>query len=123
MTAVIADRQGLVRDILTAACTRSRITVVGEATTGSELVALCNWEHPDVVLSGADLGEGRIEDQLDAVFERCHNVFILGGTAPPARVAALLDRSACGYLLYDNSPEEIIAALRAAVSCRPVSDD
>ena len=111
---LIADDQALVRAgfkmILDA---EDDLDVVGEASDGSEAVALAAREHPDVVLMDIRM------PQLDGI---AATRLVRGQPSPPAvivlttfdadeLVLQALRAGAAGFLLKDTPPAEIVRAI------------
>jgi DNA-binding NarL/FixJ family response regulator len=98
------------------------VAVAGEAGTGSEALdrlarAAALGELPDVVLMDLQMPE---MDGVTATAEIVRRfpgvkVVILTSFGETERVHAALEKGASGYLLKDAGPEEVHAALRAAV--------
>jgi DNA-binding NarL/FixJ family response regulator len=98
------------------------VAVAGEAGTGQEALdhlgrAEAHGELPDVVLMDLQMPEldgvtatGEIVRRFPGV-----KVVILTSFGETERVHAALEKGASGYLLKDAGPEEVDAALRAAV--------
>ena len=113
---LIADDQSLVRAgfrlILES---QPDFTVVGEAQDGAEAVALERRHHPDVVLM--DIRMPRL-DGLEATRQILENrssqcrVVMLTTFDLDEYVYAALKAGACGFLLKDVTPEQLIAAVR-----------
>ncbi len=94
------------------------IRVIGEASTGSDAIALAVRARPDVVVMDLNLPR---QSGVDATRE-------LVAAAPESRVLMLtvasdgrsvldaLIAGACGYLLKDATVEEIAAGVRAAAA-------
>ena len=126
-TVALADRSALVRNMVDAVCLRYGVRVVGEATTGWQLLALCQTRRPDVVVADSDLGDGPIEGCLDGVLATGAKVVILCDDASPERLTCLLERGASGYLLHDSSPahvgEGVLAVAAGAAALHPTITD
>src|SRR5436305_6948522 len=126
-TVALADRSALVRNMVEAVCQRYGLEVVGEATTGWQLVALCQTRRPDLVVADSDLGDGPIEEWLDRVLGTGAKVVILCDDASPERLTGLLERGVSGYLLHDSSPEDVgeglLAVAAGAVALHPMITD
>lgn len=116
MRILIADDQSLVRAgfrlILES---QPDLEVVGEARDGEEAVAMARRTRPDVILM--DIRMPRL-DGLEATRR------IVSNGSPPCRIVMLttfdldeyvyaaLRAGACGFLLKDVTPEQLIAAIR-----------
>ena len=112
---VVADDHGVVRDGLVALIDRERdMTVVGQAATGREAVAVVRAQRPDVTLMDLQMPNG---DGVEAIRT-------LRADLPAVRILVLttydgdediyrgLQAGAQGYLLKDVPYEELIAAIR-----------
>jgi DNA-binding NarL/FixJ family response regulator len=92
------------------------LTVVGEAGSGSEAVALAQVVHPDVILMdlrmpGLD-GAGATEQIMAA--SRDNRVIVLTTYETDADILRAVEAGATGYLLKDASRAELAGAIRAA---------
>ncbi|MBM9839533.1 response regulator transcription factor [Rhodococcus hoagii] len=99
------------------------ITVIGEADTGEDAVAMAADRSPDVVMMDLALGMGI--DGVEAIRriraarpEQPVLVFTTYDT--DADVVRALDAGAIGYLLKDSAPPDIFGAIRDAVAGRSV---
>lgn len=99
------------------------ITVIGEADTGEDAVAMAADRSPDVVMMDLALGAGI--DGVEAIRriraarpEQPVLVFTTYDT--DADVVRALDAGAIGYLLKDSAPQDIFGAIRDAVAGRSV---
>ncbi|MBM4468893.1 DNA-binding response regulator [Prescottella equi] len=99
------------------------ITVIGEADTGEDAVAMSADRSPDVVMMDLALGTGI--DGVEAIRriraarpEQPVLVFTTYDT--DADVVRALDAGAIGYLLKDSAPQDIFGAIRDAVAGRSV---
>ena len=109
-------RSGL-RQVL---ATADDIEVVGTANNGEEAVALAATARPDIVLMDLSMP---VVDGIEATRrvlaaaatdERQLRVVILTSFTEQRRVLDALQAGASGYLLKDATPDEVIAAIRAA---------
>ncbi len=94
------------------------ISVVGSAADGAEATAEYQRVRPDVVLM--DLSMPGV-DGIDATaaiteIDRTARIVVLTSFGDRQRVTQALDAGACGYLLKDAAPDDIVAAVRAAAT-------
>ncbi|RDI68134.1 response regulator [Nocardia pseudobrasiliensis] len=121
ITVLVVDDQPLVRAGLAALVrTSGRLTVVGEAATGEDAVALTELHQPDVVLMdirmpGMD-GITATEKILATASARPPRVLILTTFDLDEYVYSALRIGASGFLLKDTSPEQVLAAIHAVAA-------
>lgn len=117
MRVLLVDDHALVRGGLRAVlATTDDCAVVGEASTGEDAVALAPGLRPDVVVMDLSMpGAGGVEAtrQVRALLPDVR-VLVLTTFSDDHRVRAALAAGATGYLLKDASPDEVVAAVRAA---------
>jgi DNA-binding NarL/FixJ family response regulator len=121
---VLADDHALMRTAFRTICEAGGVQVVGEAATGDEAVQVALDTRPDVVLMDVRM-PGR--DGLSAAAE-------LGRRAPEIRVLVLttfdddealdgaLRYGACGFLLKNAAPEEVLLAVHRVADGDAVLD-
>ncbi|XVV14874.1 response regulator transcription factor [Actinoplanes sp. CA-131856] len=124
---VLADDQAIVRAGLTVLLQGGdgeRITVVGEASGGAQVVGLVRRTRPDVVLMDVRMpGVGGVAaTRALRADPECAGVAVLMLTTfdTDAEVLGALRAGADGYLLKDTEPERLRAAVRAAARGEPV---
>jgi DNA-binding NarL/FixJ family response regulator len=115
-TVVLGHDDGLVRDIVTAACAQSGVRVLAEAAEGDELVALCAALGPDVVLTGDVLGGSPTSGHIARLASMGSKVVLLVADGDVDRLDGLLAEDVWGCLCYDASPQEIVAGILAVAS-------
>ncbi|NKS98520.1 response regulator [Rhodococcus hoagii] len=99
------------------------ITVIGEADTGEDAVAIAADRTPDVVMMDLALGTGI--DGVEAIrriraARPDQPVLVFTTYDTDADVVRALDAGAIGYLLKDSAPPDIFGAIRDAVAGRSV---
>jgi DNA-binding NarL/FixJ family response regulator len=119
ITVVVADDHRLVRSgLVTLIASTADISVVGEASDGAEAVAVAVAAQPDVVLMDLSMP---VLDGVDATRELAGKlpgtkVVVLTSFADRQRVSDAVRAGAVGYLLKDCTPEDLLAAVRAAAA-------
>lgn len=114
---IVADDQELVRSGLRIMLEQQDdIEVCGEAATGSQAVELARTQRPDLAL--LDIRMPKV-DGLEATRRIVRDtpetrVLILTTYDLDEYVAAALRDGACGFLLKDAAPADLIAAVRSA---------
>ncbi|MFM9379169.1 response regulator [Gordonia sp. VNK21] len=120
ITILLADDHPVVRTGLRAMLAGDPdLTVVGEAATPDEAVALATAAAPDVVLM--DLQFGVEQTGADATrriraLDAPPAVLVLTNYDTDGDILGAVEAGASGYLLKDAPPEELIAAIRAAAA-------
>jgi DNA-binding NarL/FixJ family response regulator len=118
---VIADDQALVRGGFRVLVeTAADMKVLGEASDGTEAVALVREHHPDVVLMDVRMP---VQDGIEATRQIKQDddtagvrVLILTTFDLDEYVYAALRAGASGFLLKDASPEKLLDAIRVVAS-------
>ena len=115
---VIADDHELMRGVVRLMLEQAEgYEVVGEASTGSEVLPLVARTQPNLVL--LDVGLPGIDGlTLLAQIRERHpraNVVMLSASDDPRQIAAALRRGASGYVLKSIGPEDLASVLRQAV--------
>jgi len=113
---IVDDHEMIRRGVAVSLHTFNDIEVVGEATNGSEAVALCASLQPDVVLMDVVMPDmngveatTRIRRQNPAI-----QIIILTSFNEPQSVEQAIKAGAIGYLFKDVSREELGQAIRDA---------
>jgi DNA-binding NarL/FixJ family response regulator len=110
---ILADGEALVRAGLRALLERDgTVTVVGEAASGEETVALADSVGPDVVLIDVGLpGLDSIETTWRVLANSGIPVMLLTTSETDERIFAALRAGASGLLLKDAEPGELVRAV------------
>ena len=92
--------------------------IVGEATTGSQVMPLVSSARPDVVLIDLRLPE---IDGLTCLERICAKhptvrVVLFSGVDDREQIAVALERGACAYLVKSIHPADLAAVIRQAVA-------
>ena len=123
VTVVVVDDHPFFRDGVTRGLTNSGlITVVGEAGTGREGLAVIAAEKPDVALvdyqmpdlDGLDVVHAVVRDKLPT------RVLLLSAITDSAIVFRALEEGAAGYLSKDARRAEIVDAVLSVAAGRTV---
>lgn len=104
---------------------QSDVTVIGEAATGEQGVAIAAALAPDVVLCDLRLGDGIDGIETTARLRALPEppaVIILSTFDRDADIVRAIEAGAAGYLLKDAPTTRIVAALREASAGRFVTD-
>ncbi len=124
---VIADDDELVAELLSLACRRRGVTVVGQASTSEELVRICMEATPDVVVIADRLGAIPVEACLEALVSAPSmtkaRVVVLSHDPSPERLGSVLADDVYGYFSEEAAPDEVVngvvAVARGQVALDP----
>lgn len=120
VTVLIVDDHPIVRAGVRALFDRhDDVTVVGEAVSGEEALALARHLRPDVVLCDLRLGDGMDGVRTTAALRAQHPapaVIILTTFDRDAEILGAIEAGAAGFLLKDVAPEVIVGAVRQAAA-------
>jgi DNA-binding NarL/FixJ family response regulator len=110
---LVADGQALVRaGVRLLLEAEDRITVVGEAATGEETLALVEQLRPDVVMMDTRLpGLDSVETTRRIVSESAVAVMLLTAGESDERIFAALKAGASGLLPKDTQPTQLVQAI------------
>lgn len=116
---LLADDHAIVRAGLTALLDEAQddITVVGEVSTAEEAVAFCVTTDVDLVLMDLRFGPGKSGvDATRAVraLTEPPNVLVVTNYDTDADILSAVEAGACGYILKDTPPAELLTAVRSA---------
>jgi DNA-binding NarL/FixJ family response regulator len=103
----------LIAEVISDACRRDGIRVVGPFADGHELRDAHVAHRVDVVVVPDDMIGVPVDRLIDEVSRAGGRVILLGSDPAPAHLSALLARGAQGYLLYDAAPQEVVTGIRA----------
>lgn len=98
--------------------TTDDIEVVGEAADGNEVLDLVAETHPDVLLMDLSMPEadGVAATRLVKAAHPDVRVVVLTSFGDQSRILAALEAGADGYLLKHSEPNQIIDAVRSALT-------
>ena len=115
---VLADDHELMRGVVRMMLEQKEaFEVVGEASTGSEVLPLVARTQPDLVLLDVEMPGADGLTLLAQIRERHPGVkvVILSAFDDPRHIAAALRRGASGYVLKSVGPTDLASVLRQAV--------
>jgi DNA-binding NarL/FixJ family response regulator len=116
---VLVDDHPLVRaGLSTLISAADDMTVVAEAADGADAVRVCGANGADVVLMDLSMP---VLDGVAATRQLLANdaqlrIVVLSSFSDRGRVRDAISAGAVGYVLKDSSPDEVIAAVRAAAA-------
>lgn len=117
---VIADDHPVVRAGLRALLEAAGdVSVVGEASTPDEAVALADEAAPDLVLMDLQFGQERTGADATRQVRSVAGapaVLVLTNYDSDGDILAAVEAGASGYLLKDAPPDQLLAAVRAAAA-------
>jgi DNA-binding NarL/FixJ family response regulator len=117
---LLADDHTVVRTALRLMLQRvaPEVSVVGEASSGNEAVALAMRMQPDVVLMDLDMPDGDGEEATRALAETSSSirVLILTMHSEEDRLLDLLRAGARGYLRKDADDHDLVDAIRVVAA-------
>jgi DNA-binding NarL/FixJ family response regulator len=117
VTVLIADDHPVVREGLRGMlAAEPGITVVGEAGSGDEAVAMARMHRPDVVLMDLRMpgGDGVLATAGILATAPRTRVVVLTTFETDADIVRAVEAGATGYLLKDTPRSDLVSAIRAA---------
>ena len=117
ITLLVADDHAMVRNGLTRLLEGYEdVELLGAVADGSEAVTAAERGHPQVILMDLEMP---VMDGIEATRRILSDrpqtrIVVLTAFADRERIVAALDAGACGYLLKDAEPEELVRGIRAA---------
>ena len=110
---IIAHEDGLVVDVLAAACARNGIEVLDVARGYRDLSRCCAARRPHVVLVADRLDGVPVEDILDEIAVHDVRVIVLSDDPCADRLSQLLTHDISGLLSHDAGPGDVLSAISA----------
>jgi DNA-binding NarL/FixJ family response regulator len=97
------------------------IEVVGEASDGIEAVEKANALHPDVILLDLGLPKKNGQEVIKEIlsFDPNSRIIIFTSHSDGDQIMTAIKAGAIGYLVKDDSPQEIFYAIRSAHQGKP----
>ena len=114
---VLADDHHFFREGLRRMLTVDGMTVVGEAADGAHAVALVRELAPDVVVIDLKMPNVSGIDAIRQIADASPDtqLVVLTVSTDESDAIAALAAGACGYLLKDTRPDELVGSIRLAV--------
>ena len=116
---VIADDHPLIRSGIKATLSASEdFQVIAEAPDFSEVLALVEGNHPDLLILDVEMPGGKAEVLIAQARELLPNlkILILTGHDSAPTVRAVMKAKVSGYLLKHEAPEHLLQAVRVISS-------
>jgi DNA-binding NarL/FixJ family response regulator len=95
------------------------VEVLGEAATAEEAVSVCRTTEVDLVLMDLRFGPGKSGVDATSALRALPdppNVLVVTNYDTDADILGAIEAGACGYILKDTPPPELLAAVRAAAA-------
>lgn len=112
---IAEDHQMFRKGIIALLNKLDNFVVVGEASTGQEVIALTETLQPDLILMDVHLPEFSGVEATVHILERYPQIKVLGlsGEASEEAVVNMVRAGAKGYVLKDTTVEELILAIKS----------
>jgi DNA-binding NarL/FixJ family response regulator len=122
---VLADDEELIRFGLMGILSREEdMEVVGEASTGSEVLRLCRSLRPDLVLMDVEMPETdglsatrQLKEELPTI-----SVLVLTAHDNPDYLLEAVQAGAAGFLLKESALQQVASAVRTIMNGEPLLD-
>ena len=116
---LLADDQALVRDGIRLSVGRTAdLEIVGEASSGAQVLPLVARTNPDVVLLDVDLPAMDGLTCLERLRQRYSSVKVvmLSARRVTEQIDAAFERGACGFIVKSIDPPDLPSAIRQCVN-------
>ena len=115
MTILLVDDHRMMRDGLRAILEKEGLTVLGEAASGREAIALAQSLHPQLVVMDISMPDLNGVDATRRLLLEMPRLKVIGLSMNSDRryVVAMFKAGAVGYLLKSSAAEELVHAVRA----------
>jgi DNA-binding NarL/FixJ family response regulator len=116
----VADRDEVIRNVMTAVLVRDGWQICGEASTGDEAIAKIAGLKPDLVLMDSDLPKPSGFDTTRQIVQRdpAQPIVMLGTTDDEATARKAFEAGALGYVLKANATRDLAIAVRSLMNGR-----
>ena len=108
---VIGDRNRLVREFLSRACSKRGMQVVAEVSTVAESLVAASQHSPHVVVFSDPLAGSPVAHAVKEIVHQGTKVVVFSDNPSPEQVTSVLEQGASSYLTYDSRPEDIADAV------------
>ncbi len=111
----VADRDEVVRNVMTAVLARDGWQICGQASTGGEAVARIGQLKPDLVLMDIDLANPSGLDTTRQIIQRdpAQPIVMLGTIDDEGTARKAFEAGALGYVLKANATRDLATAVRS----------
>ena len=115
--AIVDDNNNLLRNISQNLSNFEEVTIVFKAMNGHDAVALASIEHPEVILMDIGMPEMDGIEATRIIKTKFPNIKIIMVTVFESddKIFEAIKAGASGYLLKDEKPSRIVAAIQEAV--------
>jgi DNA-binding NarL/FixJ family response regulator len=110
---IVADSQHFFRAGLRGVLEQAGVSVVGEASSGAEIIALGRELEPDVIVIDLNMTDASDATALRDIAAASSNsqIMVLSASAEATHVIQALSAGAAGYVLKGTPPEELVSAI------------
>lgn len=108
---VIGERNQLVREFLSRACSERGMQVVAEVSTVAESLVAASQHGPHVIVLSDPLAGCPVADAVKQIVYQGAKVVVFSDNPSPEQVISVLERGASSYLTYDSRPQDIADAV------------
>jgi two-component system NarL family response regulator len=111
---IVADSQHFFRAGLRGVLEEAGVAVVGEASSGAEIIALGRELAPDVIVIDLNMTDASDATALRDIAAASSDaqIMVLSSSAEAANVIQALSAGAAGYVLKGTPPDELVSAIR-----------
>ena len=116
----VADRDEVIRNVMTAVLVRDGWQICGEASTGDEAIAKITTLKPDLVLMDIGLTNPSGCDTTSRIVQRdpAQPIVMLGTSDDEPTARKAFEAGALGYVLKANAARDLAIAVRSLMNGR-----